>query len=44
LIEQETELAADNPAMIRHAFAANLLGTPTFAHGCRPETDGFFTV
>jgi hypothetical protein len=33
LIEQETELAADNPAMIRHAFAANLLGTPTFAHG-----------
>src|SRR5262249_137251 len=24
---------ADNPAMVRHAFAADLLGTASFAHG-----------
>src|SRR5438094_1350274 len=33
LIEQQTEFAADNPAMIGEAFAANLLGTPAFTHG-----------
>ena len=33
LIEQETQFAADNPAMVRHAFAADLLGTAAFAHG-----------
>src|SRR6266852_5557146 len=27
LIEQQTQFAADNPAMIREAFAADLLGT-----------------
>jgi hypothetical protein len=32
LIEQETPFPADNPAMIREAFAANLLTTPAFAH------------
>src|SRR3989442_1205990 len=32
LIEQQTEFAADNPAMIREAFAANLVGAPAFAH------------
>ncbi len=33
LVEQETEFAPDNPAMIREPFAANLLGAPAFAHG-----------
>ena len=33
LIEQETEFAADNPAMIGETFAAYLVGTPAFAHG-----------
>src|SRR5215510_6992183 len=33
LIEQQTEFAPDNPTMIREAFAANLVGTPAFAHG-----------
>jgi hypothetical protein len=33
LIEQETEFAADNPAMIGEAFAADLLGAAAFAHG-----------
>src|SRR2546428_2642443 len=33
LIEQQTEFAADNPAMIGEAFAANLLGTAAFTHG-----------
>jgi len=33
LIEQETAFAADNPPVIREAFAAHLLGTPAFAHG-----------
>jgi len=33
LIEQETAFAADHPAMIGEAFAANLVGTPAFAHG-----------
>src|SRR5262249_59675719 len=32
LIEQQTEFAANNPAMIREAFAANLLGAAAFAH------------
>ena len=32
LIEQQTEFAADNPAMIREPFAANLVGAPAFAH------------
>ena len=32
LIEQETEFAPNNPAMIGKAFAANLAGTPAFAH------------
>src|SRR5438128_142849 len=32
LIEQQTEFAADNPAVIREAFATNLLGTAAFAH------------
>ena len=31
LIEQQTEFAADNPAMIGEAFAANLLGAAAFA-------------
>src|SRR5437879_1573149 len=33
LTEQQTEFAADNPAMIGEAFAAHLLGTPAFTHG-----------
>ncbi len=33
LIEEQTEFAPDNPAMVRHAFAADLLGTVAFAHG-----------
>ena len=33
LIEQQTEFAANNPAMIGEAFAANLLGTTAFTHG-----------
>jgi len=33
LIEQQTKFAPDNPAVIREAFATNLLGTPAFAHG-----------
>src|SRR5215203_2548846 len=32
LLEEQTEFAADNPAMIREAFAANLLGRAAFAH------------
>jgi hypothetical protein len=38
--------------VIREPFPADLLGAAAFAHGmdqlnaigCRPETDGFFTV
>ena len=33
LIKQQTEFAADNPPVIREAFAANLLGAPAFTHG-----------
>ena len=33
LIEQQTEFPADNPAVIREAFAADLLGAAAFAHG-----------
>jgi hypothetical protein len=33
LIEQQTQFAADNPAMIREAFAADLLRAATLAHG-----------
>src|SRR5262245_13359709 len=33
LIQQETEFAADNPAMIGEAFAADLLRTAAFADG-----------
>src|SRR2546425_6925842 len=33
LIEQQTEFAADNPAMIGEAFVANLLRTAAFTHG-----------
>src|SRR5438132_245016 len=33
LVEQQTEFAADNPAVIGEAFATDLLGTPAFAHG-----------
>jgi len=33
LIEEQTEFAADNPPVIREAFPADLVGTPTFAHG-----------
>jgi len=33
LIEQQTEFTADNPAMIRHAFTADLLRTPALADG-----------
>src|SRR6266436_8001085 len=33
LIEQQTEFAADNPAMIGEALATNLLGTAAFTHG-----------
>ena len=32
LIEQQTEFAPDNPAMIGEAFAVHLVGTPAFAH------------
>jgi hypothetical protein len=30
LVQQETEFPADNPAIIRQAFAADLLGAPAF--------------
>src|SRR5215471_17021470 len=33
LVQQQAEFAADNPAMIGEAFAANLLGTAAFTHG-----------
>src|SRR5262252_9356404 len=33
LIEQQTAFAADNPAMVRQAFAANLVRAPALAHG-----------
>src|SRR5499427_931506 len=33
LIEEQTQFPADNPAMIREAFAANLLGAAAFADG-----------
>ena len=33
LLEEETEFAADNPAMIRDAFAADLLRAAPLAHG-----------
>src|SRR6266699_1121539 len=33
LVQHQTECAADNPAMVRHAFAADLRGTAAFAHG-----------
>src|SRR5262249_60943185 len=33
LLEQPTEFAADNPAMLGEAFAAYLVGTPACAHG-----------
>src|SRR5262249_35976443 len=33
LVEQQTEFAPNNPAMVRHAFAADLLRAATFAHG-----------
>ena len=33
LIEEQTEFAADNPAVIGEAFAADLLGAAAFAHG-----------
>src|SRR5262245_8611225 len=33
LIQQQTELTADNPAMVGFPFAANLLSTPPFPHG-----------
>src|SRR6266446_8931071 len=33
LVQQQTEFPADYPTMIREAFAADLLGTPAFAHG-----------
>ncbi len=33
LIEQQTEFAADNPAMVRQAFAANLVRAAALAHG-----------
>jgi len=29
LVEHQTQFAADNPAMVRHAFAADLLRAPT---------------
>jgi hypothetical protein len=32
LIEQQTQFAPDNPAVVREAFAANLLRAATFAH------------
>ena len=31
LVQQKTEFASDHPAMIREAFAADLLETPAFA-------------
>ena len=33
LLEQQTEFAADNPAMIGEAFPTDLLRTAAFAHG-----------
>ena len=33
LIEQQTEFPADNPAVVREAFAAELLRAAAFAHG-----------
>ena len=33
LIEQQTQFAPDNPAMVRQAFAADLLRAAAFAHG-----------
>src|SRR5207237_7113889 len=33
LIEQQTELTPDNPAMIGEAFATHLLGAAAFAYG-----------
>src|SRR5207302_4801658 len=33
LIEQETEFPADDPAVIRETFAADLLGAAALAHG-----------
>ena len=33
LVQQQTEFTPNNPAMVRHAFAADLLGTAAFAHG-----------
>src|SRR5919197_1257511 len=30
LIEEQTQFPADNPAMVRHAFTADLLGTAAF--------------
>ena len=33
LIEQQTEFAPDNPAMIGETFATNLLGAAAFTHG-----------
>jgi hypothetical protein len=32
LIHYQAQFPADNPAMIREAFAADLVGTPAFAH------------
>src|SRR4030095_544465 len=32
-VQQQTQFAADNPAVVREAFPANLLGTAAFAHG-----------
>src|SRR6266446_1262685 len=32
LVEQQTEFPADNPAVVRHAFAADLLRAPAFTH------------
>src|SRR5215470_4623800 len=32
-IEEQTEFAADNPAVVREAFAADLLRTAAFTHG-----------
>src|SRR5262249_26546391 len=33
LVQQQTEFPADNPAVVRHAFAADLPGTAAFANG-----------
>src|SRR5712692_1520541 len=33
LVQHQTQFAADNPAMIREAFAPDLLGAAAFAHG-----------